>query len=87
MYIEQLRKLAEVENILSDIQVTEITKLPDVLNINIDQDDDTIKQELLESVNIATDNLIEMKQTEGNKIAEDLIRRINYIEEKNIENI
>ena len=82
MYIEQLRKLAEVENILSDIQVTEITKLPDVLNINIDQDDDTIKQELLESVSIATDNLIEMKQTEGNKIAEDLIRRINYIEEK-----
>ena len=82
MYIEQLRKLAEEENILSDIQVTEITKLPDVLNINIDQDDDTIKQELLESVNIATDNLIEMKQTEGNKIAEDLIRRINYIEEK-----
>lgn len=82
MYIEQLRKLAEEENILSDIQVTEITKLPDVLNINIDQDDDTIKQELLESVSIATDNLIEMKQTEGNKIAEDLIRRINYIEEK-----
>ena len=82
MYIEQLRKLAEVENILSDIQVTEITKLPDVLNINIDQDDDTIKQELLESVSIATDNLIEMKQAEGNKIAEDLIRRINYIEEK-----
>ena len=82
MYIEQLRKLAEEENILSDIQVTEITKLPDVLNINIDQDDDTIKQELLESVSIATDNLIEMKQAEGNKIAEDLIRRINYIEEK-----
>ena len=82
MYIEQLRKLAEVENILSDIQVTEITKLPDVLNINIDQDDDTIKQELLESVSIATDNLLEMKQAEGNKIAEDLIRRINYIEEK-----
>ena len=82
MYIEQLRKLAEEENILSDIQVTEITKLPDVLNINIDQDDDAIKQELLESINIATDNLIEMKQTEGNKIAEDLIRRINYIEEK-----
>ena len=82
MYIEQLRKLAEEENILSDIQVTEITKLPDVLNINIDQDDDTIKQELLESISIATDNLIEMKQTEGNKIAEDLIRRINYIEEK-----
>ena len=82
MYIEQLRELAEEENILSDIQVTEITKLPDVLNINIDQDDDTIKQELLESVSIATDNLIEMKQAEGNKIAEDLIRRINYIEEK-----
>ena len=82
LYIEQLRNLAQEENILSDIQVTEITKLPDVLNITIDQDDEAIKKELLEATNIAVNNLIEMKQTEGNKIAEDLTRRINYIEER-----
>lgn len=82
MYIEQLKKLAQEQKILSDIQVTEITKLPDVLNIDIEQDDNDIKQELLESVNIAVDNLVKMKQTEGSKIAEDLIKRINYIEQK-----
>ena len=82
MYIDELRKLAQEGNILSDIQVTEITKLPDVLNISIDQDDETIKQELLDSVKIALDNLLSMKETEGNKIAEDLTNRIDYIEEK-----
>ena len=82
MYIDELRKLAQEGNILSDIQVTEITKLPDVLNVSIDQDDETIKQELLDSVKIALDNLLSMKETEGNKIAEDLTNRIDYIEEK-----
>ena len=82
MYIDELRKLAQEGNILSDIQVTEITKLPDVLNISIDQDDETIKQELLDSLKIALDNLLSMKETEGNKIAEDLTNRIDYIEEK-----
>ena len=82
MYIDELRKLAQEGNVLSDIQVTEITKLPDVLNISIDQDDETIKQELLDSVKIALDNLLSMKETEGNKIAEDLTNRIDYIEEK-----
>ena len=82
MYIEQLRNLAQEEYILSDIQVTEITKLPDVLNISIEQDEDTIKKELINCVNIAVDNLLKMKQAEGNRIAEDLLKRINIIEEK-----
>ena len=33
MYIEQLRKLAKDEDLISEIPVTEITKLPDVLVI------------------------------------------------------
>ena len=82
MYIEQLRNLAQEEYILSDIQVTEITKLPDVLNISIEQDEDTIKKELINCVNIAVDNLLKMKEAEGNRIAEDLLKRINIIEEK-----
>jgi len=81
-YIDELKKLAEKENILSNIEVTEITKYPDVLNIKNTQDDDIIKQELIEATGIAVDNLIEMKQVEGNKIAEDLTNRIDAIQEK-----
>ena len=35
IYIAQLKKLAEQENISSDIQVIDIAKLPDVLNVKI----------------------------------------------------
>ena len=78
-YIDELKKLAEKENILSDIQVTEISKYPDVLNIQSSQDDEKITEEVLETITIATDNLVQMRETEGNKISEDLLKRLNII--------
>lgn len=81
-YIDELKKLAEKENILSDIQVTEISKYPDVLNIQSSQDDEKITEEVLEAITIATDNLVQMRETEGNKISEDLLKRLNIINKK-----
>ena len=81
-YIEELKKLAGKENILSDIQVTEISKYPDVLNIQNEQDDDKIKEEVIEVLNVAIDNFISMRQAEGSKISEDLIKRLDYIQIK-----
>ena len=40
VYISELKKLAEAENILSDIQVNDIARYPDVLNIG----DETYKK-------------------------------------------
>ena len=82
IYIEQLKKLAEQENILSDIQVIDIVKLPDVLNVKIDEIDEKIKEELTKVVEEAINNICEMKEIEGKKIAEDLYKRIIKIEEK-----
>lgn len=48
MYIKELRELAQTEEIIADIPVTEISKLPDVLIIQANQDDETIKSELTE---------------------------------------
>lgn len=81
-YIDELKKLAEKENILSDIQVTEISKYPDILNIQSNQDDEKITEEVLETITIATDNLVQMRETEGNKISEDLLKRLNIINKK-----
>ncbi len=81
-YIKELKKLAESENILADIQVNDIARYPDVLNIKNNQDDEIIKQELLEVLQIAIDNLIEMRQVEGIKMAEDIKARLEYIQEK-----
>ena len=48
MYIKELKSLAESEGIVADIPVTEISKLPDVLTIQTNQDDEKIKNELLD---------------------------------------
>lgn len=81
-YIAELRKLANEENLLTDIQVTEIAKYPDVLSIQENQDDEKIKFELLKVVEESTDNLIDMRKAEGEKIAEDLNKRLDIIQEK-----
>ena len=82
LYIEELKKLAKQEEISANIEVTEISKLPDVLSIQNNQEDETIKIELLRTVSQATDKLVQMRQIEGNKIAEDLLVRIQGIQEK-----
>ena len=60
MYIKELRDLAESEGIIADIPVTEISKLPDVLTIQTNQDDETIKNELDEVTQEAVNNLVEI---------------------------
>lgn len=82
MYIKELKELAQKEDILADIQVNEIAKYPDVLEIQNDQEDETIKQELIKTVEQATEKLIQMRSIEGNKMAEDILLRLNQIDEK-----
>ena len=81
-YIKELRKLAKEENILSDIQVNDIARYPDVLTIQDSQDDEEIKHEILEVVGKATENLVSMRKTEGEKIAKDLKERLELIQNK-----
>lgn len=81
-YIDELKKLAEKENILADIQVTDISKYPDVLNIQNSQDDETIKEEVIETIKNATENLVQMREVEGYKISEDLTERLDKIQLK-----
>ncbi len=85
MYISELKKLAEKENINSNIEVTEISKYPDVLSIQNEQDDEIIRTETLEVVNLAVNQLVNMRQIEGNKIATDLANRIQDIKQKIME--
>ena len=82
IYIDELRKLAEQENILSDIQVTDISKFPDVLTIHNNQEDEQIEQELIETITNATDMLIKMRTFEGDKIKKDLLTRTAEIKEE-----
>ena len=82
IYINNLKKLAEEEKISDNIEVTEITRLPDVLTIKSNLDEEQIKIELLQTVEEAIDQLINMRQAEGTRISRDIFTKINEIEGK-----
>ena len=86
MYIQNLKKLADEENISANIEVTEITKFPDVLTIKSNFDEKQIKIELIQAVEDALEQLINMRQNEGNRISQDIFDKILQ-KEKNSEEI
>lgn len=82
VYIQNLKELAEEEKIGANIEVTDITKLPDVLVINNNEDEEQIRQELSKAVDNAVEKLIEMRKIEGEKMAQDMERRIEIVNDK-----
>ena len=63
-----------------------IARLPDVLNISQDDNSDVLWEELSNALEEAIANLLEVKEAEGKKLAEDMINRLELINE-NILNI
>lgn len=82
IYIEQLKQLAEETNISPEINVLEVAKMPDIFNVTSDENDEEIKQEIIELTNNATTKLVEMRKFEGIKIAQDLQNRVELINNK-----
>lgn len=79
-YIKQLREIADENNLSENISVVEIAKLPDILN-SIDSDnDEEMTSEALQCLNMALDSLIEMRKTEGENIKQDLLVRIERVQ-------
>ena len=85
MYIDSLKKLANEEQLSSNIEVTELTKFPDVLVVKNTIDEEQIKSEILTVIEDALNQLIIMRKNEGNKISEDILVKISQIERKNEE--
>ena len=82
LYIKELEELANENNIASGLRATEISKLPEVLNIAIDEDDeDKIWSDLNECLEEALSNFVNMRETEGERIKLDLKERLNEINE------
>lgn len=82
LYIKELEELANENKIASGLRATEISKLPEVLNIVIDEDDeDKIWSDLNECLEEALSNFVNMRETEGERIKLDLEERLNEINE------
>ena len=81
-YILELKELANETNISDNILVTEISKFPEVLNIQNNEDEELIWAELQKPLNNALIELTKMREYEGIKISEDLAKRADKISTK-----
>ena len=81
-YIKEIRDISREEDIVPTIDFVELLKLPDVLSLKYNQEDEQIKQEVIGVLKVAIDQLVNMRSEEGNKIYDDLMRRIDTIESK-----
>lgn len=79
MYISELRKICNETGIQDNINVIDIAKMPDVLNIQNDEDEELLWSELQLALNEALNGFISMRQAEGEKIKKDLLERINEV--------
>lgn len=82
IYIQELRELANENNINDNIPVTEISKFPEVLVIQNVEDEEIIWKEVNTCLEEAINNFIIMRRQEGSKIKEDLKTRLSAIKQK-----
>ena len=82
VYISELKQLAEETGISSNIEIMDISRLPEVLNISNEENEELYWEELQVALNEALDRFVSMREVEGSKICEDFKLRIDRIKEK-----
>ncbi|HBM76239.1 MAG TPA: YicC family protein [Clostridiaceae bacterium] len=79
-YVRALNELKERYGLKDDISVISLAKIPDVLNISkVEEDKERIWGTLKGALDISLNELIEMRKIEGQKLADDIIKRGKYI--------
>ena len=81
-YIKELKELSDETGVKYDINVMDISKLPEILKIEEDDNEDIISKEIMIALDEALEKFINMRETEGKKLAEDIEKRIYFVEEK-----
>lgn len=85
IYIKELKQIAEENGLDTNVPITEISKMPEVLTLQNNVDENLIWNELNSCIDIALDNFIKMRKEEGERIEQDLLKRINNVEENVLE--
>lgn len=81
-YIKELKSLAEEADLRFDLNVIDVSKFPEILKLEDDDDDELIGQEVMIALNDALDKFVNMREVEGTKLVEDIERRIYIIQDK-----
>ena len=81
-YLQCLKEIEEKLNINNDISVMQIARFPEVITMIEEEDKiDEIWEELKPLISSSLDMMINMREVEGEKLKEDILIKINQIEE------
>lgn len=79
-YLAAAEKLAAETGIVNDLTASTLLKMPEVIAFDEErQDEDELKEVMLEAENIAIDNLIAARAAEGKRIEKDILSRIDIL--------
>lgn len=78
-YISELRSLSEETGVDCKINVIDISRFPDVLNIKDEENEEQVWNELKVCLDAALENFVIMRETEGNKMKKDIKVRLDRI--------
>ena len=81
-YVKELNRLSEETGVINNTTAIDISKMPEIFKLNESNDEDLIGNELEVAVDGAIEKFISMREVEGEKLATDLLQRIDYIENK-----
>ena len=81
-YIKGLKELAEKTGVEYDVDVMDLSKMPEILKIEEDENEELIGTELMIAIDEALQNFVEMRKQEGQKLIEDMQKRMVFVQEK-----
>ena len=81
-YLTELKSLADETGVPFELSVIDVSKLPDILKMEEDGDEELIAKELKVALSEALKNFVDMRTKEGEKLAEDMKKRVDWIEVK-----
>ena len=81
-YLKELKELADETGIDFRLNVVDVSKFPEILKIEDDENEEIIEEEVLTAVKEALERFLNMRETEGKKLVEDISDRIISINNK-----
>ena len=81
-YIKELKSLADEADLRFDLNVIDVSKFPEILKLEDEDNDELIGQEVMIALDDALEKFVSMREIEGKKLVEDIERRIYLIQEK-----
>ena len=81
IYIREMKELVDEYEIKDDISATSIMRMPDIITINNEADEELYMDELKNALELAVQNITLAREQEGNRLANDIKERLSKITE------